>query len=106
MLDQRFNRPTLTISKPFDETRPTLNIDAPDTFREQKPTIHIYKWRPNHRVSRPGISIEHQLHDPRNGRTHGSTSLQIESKDFEQKYSDSDLISDLAETVGELFDIV
>ncbi|XP_024882465.1 epidermal growth factor receptor substrate 15 homolog isoform X1 [Temnothorax curvispinosus] len=105
--DQRFNRPTLTVSKPCDETRPTLNIDAPDAFRrEQNPTIHIYKWRPNHRVSRPSFSIEHQLDDSRNGRIHGSTNLQIESKDSKQGYSDGDLISDLAQTVGELLDIV
>ncbi|XP_011882226.1 PREDICTED: uncharacterized protein LOC105569959 isoform X2 [Vollenhovia emeryi] len=104
--DQHFNRPTLTVSKPYDETRPTLNIGGPGIIRqEQKPTIHIYKWRPNHRVSRPGISIEHRIHDSRNGRTHGSTSLQIESKNSNQEDSDSDLISDLAQTVGELFDI-
>ncbi|XP_011707346.1 PREDICTED: uncharacterized protein LOC105462445 [Wasmannia auropunctata] len=111
--DHRFNRPTLTIStKPRDETLPTLNIDVSSTSntrQEQEPTVHIYKWRPNHRVSRPDFSIDFQLHDPRNGRTHGSPSLQIESKDSKnskQGYSDSDLISDLAETVGELFDIV
>lgn len=96
----------MTVSKPYDETRPTLNIDSPGTLREQKPTIHIYKWRPNHRVFRPDISIEHQLHDSRNSQIHGSTSFQIESKDSKQEYSGSDLISDFAQTVGELFDIV
>lgn len=97
----------MTISKPCDETRPTLNIYAPGTFRrEQKPTIHIYKWQPNHRVSRPDFLIEHQLRDSTNDQIHGSTSLQIESKDSKQEYSDRDLISDLAQTVGELFDIV
>jgi len=106
ILDQRFNRPTLTVSKPYDETRPTLNIDTPGILREQKPTIHIYKWRPNYRVSRPGISIEHQLHDSWNSQIHSSTSLQIESKDSKQEYSGSDLISDFAQTVGELFDVV
>ncbi|XP_012536120.1 uncharacterized protein LOC105836557 [Monomorium pharaonis] len=105
--DQRFNRPTVTITKPCDETRPTLNIYAPGTSRhEQKPTIHIYKWQPNHRVSRPDFFIEHRLRDSKNNRNHGSTSLQIESKDSKREYSDRDLISDLAETVGELFDIV
>lgn len=79
-------------------------LDTPK--REQKPTVHIYKWRPNHRISRPDFSIEHQLHDPRNDRIHGSTSLKIESKDSTQEYSESDLISDLAQTVGEFFDIV
>ncbi|XP_018303276.1 uncharacterized protein [Mycetomoellerius zeteki] len=106
--DQRFNQPTLIISKPWDETnRPTLNIDASGTSRqEQKPTIHIHKWQPNRRVSRPDFSIKHQLHDSRNDRNHGSISLQIESKDFKQEYSGSDLISDLAQTVDKLFDIV
>ncbi|XP_025988571.2 uncharacterized protein LOC105196359 isoform X2 [Solenopsis invicta] len=105
--DQRFNRPTLTISKPCDEARPTLNIYAPDTFRrEQKPTINIYKWQPNHKISRPDFMIQHQLRDSSNDRIHGSTSLQIESKNSKREYSDSDLISDLAQTVGELFDIV
>ncbi|XP_011052724.1 PREDICTED: uncharacterized protein LOC105145080 [Acromyrmex echinatior] len=104
--DQRFNRPTLIISKPWDETnRPTLNIDVSDTSRqEQKPTIHIHKWQPNRRISRPDFSIKPQLHDIRNDRNHGSISLQIEGKDF--KHSGSDLISDLAQTVDELFDIV
>ncbi|XP_018353094.1 PREDICTED: uncharacterized protein LOC108754916 isoform X2 [Trachymyrmex septentrionalis] len=107
-IDQRFNRPTLIISKPWDETnRPTLNIDASNTSRqEQKPTIHIHKWQPNRRISRPNFSIKHQLHDIRNDRNHGSISLQVESKDFKQEYSGSDLISDLAQTVDELFDIV
>ncbi|XP_018303277.1 uncharacterized protein [Mycetomoellerius zeteki] len=102
------NQPTLIISKPWDETnRPTLNIDASGTSRqEQKPTIHIHKWQPNRRVSRPDFSIKHQLHDSRNDRNHGSISLQIESKDFKQEYSGSDLISDLAQTVDKLFDIV
>ncbi|KYQ55600.1 hypothetical protein ALC60_05522 [Trachymyrmex zeteki] len=106
--NQRFNQPTLIISKPWDETnRPTLNIDASGTSRqEQKPTIHIHKWQPNRRVSRPDFSIKHQLHDSRNDRNHGSISLQIESKDFKQEYSGSDLISDLAQTVDKLFDIV
>ncbi|KYN44248.1 hypothetical protein ALC56_01310, partial [Trachymyrmex septentrionalis] len=106
--NQRFNRPTLIISKPWDETnRPTLNIDASNTSRqEQKPTIHIHKWQPNRRISRPNFSIKHQLHDIRNDRNHGSISLQVESKDFKQEYSGSDLISDLAQTVDELFDIV
>ncbi|KYM97284.1 hypothetical protein ALC62_12017 [Cyphomyrmex costatus] len=106
--DQRFNQPTLIISKPYDETnRPILNIDASGTSRqEQKPTIHIYKWQPNRRIASPDFSIKHQLHDSRNDRNHGSTNLQIESKDFKKEYSDSDLISDLAQTVGELFDIV
>lgn len=105
--DQRLDRPTLSISKPCDETRPTLNANAPGIVfrREQKPTIHIYKWRPN-RVSRPSISIEHQLDVSRNDRTHGSTSLQVESKDSKQKYPDGDLISDFVQTVGELLDIV
>ncbi|EGI66477.1 hypothetical protein G5I_04950 [Acromyrmex echinatior] len=104
--NQRFNRPTLIISKPWDETnRPTLNIDVSDTSRqEQKPTIHIHKWQPNRRISRPDFSIKPQLHDIRNDRNHGSISLQIEGKDF--KHSGSDLISDLAQTVDELFDIV
>ncbi|XP_018363382.1 PREDICTED: uncharacterized protein LOC108761385 isoform X2 [Trachymyrmex cornetzi] len=107
-IDQRFNRPTLIISKPWDETnRPTLNIDAHDTSRqEQKPTVHIHKWQPNHRISRPDFSIKHQLHDIRTNQNHGSINLQIQSKDFKQKYSGSDLISDLAQTVDELFDIV
>jgi len=96
----------LTISKPYDETRPTLNIDASSTSRQElKPTIHIYKWQPNHRVSRPKFLIEHQIHDSKNDRTQGLTGFQtgIESKDSKREYSD--LISDLAQTVGELFDI-
>jgi len=81
-----------------------LNIDASDTSRQElKPTIHIYKWRPNHRVFRPEFLIEHQIHDFKNDQTQGLTGFQIESKDSKREYSD--LISDLAQTVGELFDI-
>ncbi|KAL0126151.1 hypothetical protein PUN28_004937 [Cardiocondyla obscurior] len=102
--DQRFNQPTLTISKPHVETRPVLELDVSDR-REEKPTIHIYKWRPNHKTSRPSISIESNLDDTRNGRTNGWM-FEVKRKDSKQKYTDSDFISDIAQTVGELFDII
>ncbi|EFN69137.1 hypothetical protein EAG_14395 [Camponotus floridanus] len=72
------HRPTLTIWKPHDGTRPTLNIDAFGTFRrEEKPTIHIHMWRPDHGIfSRPGLSIEHKPRDSWTDQTHGSTSRQ------------------------------
>ncbi|XP_011255050.2 uncharacterized protein LOC105250583 isoform X1 [Camponotus floridanus] len=76
--DGRNDRPTLTIWKPHDGTRPTLNIDAFGTFRrEEKPTIHIHMWRPDHGIfSRPGLSIEHKPRDSWTDQTHGSTSRQ------------------------------
>ncbi|XP_012231269.1 uncharacterized protein [Linepithema humile] len=78
--DRRFGRPTLTISKPYDGRRPTLNIGIADIHRrEQRPTIHIYKWRPNHRVlPRPNLSIEHRQHNSWNSQTHGSIGPQFE----------------------------
>ncbi|KAL6434281.1 hypothetical protein ACFW04_006011 [Cataglyphis niger] len=179
--DQRFNRPTLIIRKPYDGARPTLNIDAyGSSRREEKPTIHIHKWRPDRRIfSRPGLTIEHQPRDSWNDRTRESTNLReytsrnsqswesasskhvssgsfgedsskgtstsgrqggnfmtrvnaqaiasseeeffpkggsaqsqiiplqyVESKDSERRQSDSDILSDLAETIGELFDVL
>ncbi|XP_029661873.1 uncharacterized protein LOC115234718 isoform X2 [Formica exsecta] len=179
--DQRFNRPTLTIWKPYDGTRPTLDIDVyGSSRREEKPTIHIHKWRPDHQIfSRPGLSIEHQPRDSWNDQTRGSTSFReytsgntqswesasskhvssgsfdednskgtstsgrqggnsvtrvnvqaiasseegffpkggsaqsqiiplqyVGSKDSERRQPDSDILSDLAETVGELFDVL
>lgn len=77
---QHLSRPTLTISRPYDGIQPlTLNIDAQGTIgRDQKPTIHIYKWRPNHRVfPRPSLSIEHhelRPYDSWNDRAYRSTS--------------------------------
>ncbi|XP_072767350.1 uncharacterized protein [Anoplolepis gracilipes] len=75
--DRRFNRPTLTIWKPYDGTRPTLNIDAFGTSRqEERPMIHIHKWRPDHQIfSRPDLSIEHQPRDSWNDQTRESTIL-------------------------------
>ncbi|EFN80487.1 hypothetical protein EAI_08391 [Harpegnathos saltator] len=80
-VSRRFGRPTVTILRPQDQRRPTLSIEAHDTTnRQQTPTIHIYKWQPNHRVlPRPSLSIEHELrpHGSWSGQSHGSPSLQV-----------------------------
>lgn len=93
--DRRFNRPTLTIWKPHDGRRPTLNIDAFDTSRrEEKPTIRIHKWRPDHRIfSRPDLSIEHQPRDPWNDQIRGSPSLRVSSSSSSYGFSAGDPVS-------------
>ncbi|XP_029161918.1 uncharacterized protein LOC114933473 isoform X1 [Nylanderia fulva] len=81
--DRRFNRPTLTIWKPHDGRRPTLNIDSCTSRREERPTIHIHQWRPDHRIfSRPELSIKHQPRDPWNHQIRGSPSLQVSSSSY------------------------
>lgn len=96
--DLKFNildRPTLTIWKPHDGTRPTLNIDAFDASRrEEKPTIRIHTWRPDHRIfSRPGLSIEHKPRNSWNDQTHGSTGRQVSSNSFSYGFSTGDPVS-------------
>lgn len=99
ILDRPFSRPTLTISKPYDHSihgiRPTLNIGIPDIpRREQKPTIHIYKWRPNHRVlPRPNLSIEHQQHNSWNSETYGSIGPELRISSNSDSYATGDSIS-------------
>ncbi|XP_011632170.1 uncharacterized protein LOC105423903 [Pogonomyrmex barbatus] len=104
--DQYFNQPTFIVSR--DETRPTLNIGVPGiSIQEQKPTIHVSEWRPHHReFFRPSLSIEYQLHNSRNDPADRSSSFHVGSKDSKQGYYNSDIISDLAQTVGKLFDII
>lgn len=71
------DRPTLMISKPYDRTWPQLHVGVTNR-REQKPTVHIYKWHSNRGApTRPGLSIEQQIHNSWNDRSHGSTGLQI-----------------------------
>ncbi|XP_020297342.1 uncharacterized protein LOC109861908 isoform X2 [Pseudomyrmex gracilis] len=91
----RNDRPTLMISKPYDGTWPQLHVGVTNR-REQKPTVHIYKWHPNRGLpTRPGLSIEQQIHNSWNDRSHGSTGLQIGvgSSSSPHRYSSDDSAS-------------
>lgn len=92
-IDRRFGRPSLTILRPYDNKRPTLNIEAHDTSsRQKKPTIHIYKWQPDHRTfPQPSLSVVHELRPDNswNGQSHGSPSLQVASSPYGLSTSDS-----------------
>ncbi|XP_014482067.1 PREDICTED: uncharacterized protein LOC106748243 isoform X2 [Dinoponera quadriceps] len=99
--DRRFGRPTLTVSRPHDERRPMLIIEAHDTSnRQQTPTIHIHKWRPNQRVfPRPSLSIKRPEFRPReswnDGQFHGSPSLHVEVSSSPHGYSAGDSASQI-----------
>lgn len=72
----------------------TLNIDAHD-ISGQKPTIRVYKWRPDRRVlPRPGLSIEHRELRPHESwsvdETRGSTGLWIDVSSASSSFSAGD----------------
>ncbi|KAH0952465.1 hypothetical protein HN011_012441 [Eciton burchellii] len=76
----RLDRSSLIISQSHSGARPSLNIDAHDTSRqEQRPRIRIYKWQPNRGVfPRPSLSIEHhQPHHSWSDQSRGSAGLQV-----------------------------
>lgn len=68
-----------------------MNINAFGTSRrEERPTIHIHTWRPDHRIfSRPDLSIEHQPRDPWNHQIRGSPSLRVSSNSSSYGFSGS-----------------
>lgn len=81
--DRGFGWPTLTVSKPHEDgRRPTLSVEAHDSW-QQKPTLHIYKWQPDRKLSpRPSLSIERhdelRPHDSWSSRSHESPGLRVE----------------------------